>query len=236
MMVKLIPLQGQLLDRGSSNSKADLEIRQRRFVIGSASDCAMYCRSDRISPHHCQLRIEPEKVVLVDLASETGTFVNDRRVRRACVLHNGDRLSIGRLEFAVLIEDPRPVWEVGPGTDSDTLHDAMANTVCDLLTAADERDRARRLQHPELRQFSLPATGIATGEPEKGTSISDRDGGSGRSSAEGKRGPLPAPAAPQQDSSVAAAEALHTYFTTRKVYVPWRRSTLRSAADRDSSP
>jgi len=51
MMVKLIPLQGQLLDRQSSNSKAELEIRQRRFLIGSASDCTMYCRSDRISPH-----------------------------------------------------------------------------------------------------------------------------------------------------------------------------------------
>lgn len=236
MMVKLIPLQGQLLDRQSSNSKAELEIRQRRFVIGSASDCTMYCRSDRISPHHCQLRIESEKVVLEDLASETGTFVNDRRIRHACVLHDGDRLRIGRLEFAVLIEDPRPVWEVGPRTDSDTLHDAMANTVCDLLTAADERDRARRRQHPELRQFSLPATGTATGTPEKGTSISDGDGGSGRSSTEEKRGSLPATTRPQQDSSVAAAEALDNYFTTRKVYVPWRRSTLRCAAVRESSP
>ena len=229
-MVKLIPLQGQLQDGRSTNSMCELEIRRRRFLIGSASDCAMCCRSDRISRHHCQLRLEPEKVVLEDLSSETGTFVNDRRVEQACVLHHGDRLRIGRLEFEVLIEDPTPVWEMGPRVDGDTLHDAMADTFCDLLTAADEKDRVWRLQNPELRQFSMPPTGAVVRQPEDRTSSLERAGGPGRKTAKGKRGRLPAPSRAPGGAAVAATETLRSFFATRKLYVPSRRSTPSSAS------
>ncbi len=230
-MVKLIPLQGRLQDWQSNNSMSDVEIRRRRFLIGSGSDCAMCCRSDRISPHHCQLRLEPEKVILEDLASATGTFVNDRRVAHACVLHEGDRLRIGRLEFEVLIEDSTPVWEAGPRVDGDTLHDAMADTFCDLLITADEKDRARRLQNPESRQFTMPPTDAVTRQPEKRSSSWGREGEPGRKTAKVKQGRLPAKPCPQEDAQAAAAEVLHSYFTTRKVYVPLRRSILSTASD-----
>jgi pSer/pThr/pTyr-binding forkhead associated (FHA) protein len=235
-MVKLIPLQGQLQDWRSNNSMSDVEIRRRRFLIGSGSDCAMCCRSDRISPHHCQLRLEPERVVLEDLASETGTFVNDRRVEHVCVLHEGDRLRIGRLEFEVLIEDLTPVWEVGPRVAGDTLHDVMADTFCDLLISADEKDRARRLQNPESRQFTMPPTDAATRQPEKRSSSLGREGEPSRRTAKVKQGRLPAKPRQQEDAQTAAAELLHSYFTTRKVYAPLRRSCRNAASDNSPGP
>lgn len=224
MMVRLIILQGQMQDRQSRSSKAELEIRRRRFVIGSASDCSMRCPSKRISPHHCQLLVQPAEVVLEDLASETGTFVNGTRVERRCVLQNGDHLRIGRLEFEVLIEDPSPVWEVGPRGDADTIHDAMADTICELLLAADERDRKRRLQDPELRHLALPSAGDPTGLQQEPASPAEHESRAGRKTTSQGTSRFPVRVHPADDSSIAAAEALRSYFTTHKVYIPLQRT------------
>ncbi len=233
MLVKLIILHGQLQDRRSRNSKQDLEIRRPRFVIGSASDCGMCCRSNRISPHHCQLRLEPEKVVLQDLSSETGTYVNGRRIEHDCILQNGDRLRIGRLEFEVLIEDPSPVWELGPRVDSDTIHDAMADTVCNLLLAADERDRIQRLQNPEMRQLSVQSAGERTRLQGEQTAKPERVGRAVGKANRRRPGRLPTRVRSAEDSSAAATEALREYFTKRKVYIPLRRSQNVEPTDLD---
>ncbi|MCU0874887.1 MAG: hypothetical protein MUE50_21360, partial [Pirellulaceae bacterium] len=155
---------------------------------------------------------------------------------QSCVLRHGDRLRIGRLEFEVLIEDPTPVWEVGPRVDGDTLHDAMADTFCDLLTAADEKDRVWRLQNPQLRQFSMPSTGAVVRQPEDRTSSLERAGGPDRKPATAKRGRLPASSRAPGGAAVAATETLRSFFATRKLYVPSRRSTPSSASASQPCP
>jgi pSer/pThr/pTyr-binding forkhead associated (FHA) protein len=217
MMVKLIILHGRLQDGRSRKVKQELEIRRSHFVIGSASDCSMRCRSDRISPHHCRLRIEPKKVILQDLASETGTFVNGIRIEYAHALKNGDRLKVGKLEFEVLIEDPSPVWELEPHVDGgDTIHDALSETVCNLLSAEDEKDRIRRLQDPELRRFSLPSAEKPTSQAEDRTTKPKRKGKAGPKKTKGRPGKLPVRPRLGEDASVAAAETLPRWFGRRK--------------------
>jgi predicted component of type VI protein secretion system len=214
MKVRLNTLRGSLVAGKTRKAKNEVKIRRSPFVIGSASDCSMCCRSDRISPRHCELRIEPEQVTLRDLASENGTFVNGVRVESTHALQNGDRLRIGRLEFEVLIEDPAPVWEVGPRTHNDTIHDAMAETVCDILCAADEKDRVERLQNPELRQFNS-----RSGAPKANRQSIAESKGRARSS-EGKSadrsGKSPARLRAAEDSSIAASKALNSCFGKRK--------------------
>jgi pSer/pThr/pTyr-binding forkhead associated (FHA) protein len=193
-----------------------VEIRRTDFLIGSASDCSMCCRSDLVSPHHCRLLLEPEKVTLRDLASKTGTFVNGESVESRRVLRNGDRLRVGRLEFEVLIEDPTPVWELGPRVDGDTIHDAMAETVCNLLSAADEEDRLQRVQNPELRQFSLPSVGDPAERPADCAAKPKREGTAGPKATKGRPGKVPARVRSPKGPSVAAKEALDSFFASRK--------------------
>jgi pSer/pThr/pTyr-binding forkhead associated (FHA) protein len=211
MLVKLIMLHGKLQERQSRKVKEELRIRQSPFVIGTASDCSMRCLSKRISPYHCQLLIEPENVILQDLSSQTGTFVNGQAVKSSVILKNGDRFRVGRLEFQTLIEDPTPVWEVGPRVDGDTIHDIMSDTVCNLLSAADEEDRKRRLQNPELRQFSLPPAGKQSAQ--RGAGPTERNGNAGSTASKRPAKKLPAHVRCGGDSSVAAAKALQKHFS-----------------------
>jgi pSer/pThr/pTyr-binding forkhead associated (FHA) protein len=213
MIVKLVILHGKLQECRSRKAKEELKIRRSPFVIGTASDCSMRCLSKRISPHHCQLLIESEKVVLQDLSSQTGTFVNGEDVKDLRVLQNGDRLRLGRLAFDVLIEDPAPVWEVEPPADGDTIHDAMSDTVCNLLSAADEEDRKRRLQNPELRQFCLPSASKGASQLGKGNPRTASDGNGGQKTRKRPPEKLPAHVRSGGDSSVAAAKALARHFS-----------------------
>ena len=213
MIVKLVVLHGKLQECRSRKAREELKIRRSPFVIGTASDCSMRCLSNRISPYHCQLLIESGKVVLQDLSSQTGTFVNGGAVEDLRVLQNGDRLRLGRLVFDVLIEDPTPVWEVEPPVDGETIHDAMSDTVCNLLSAADEEDRKRRLQNPELRQFCLPSAGKDSNQRGKGHAEGKSAGSGGQKPRKRQPEKLPAHVRSGGDSSVAAAKALEKHFS-----------------------
>ena len=217
MLVRLLILRGKLQDRHGRKTREELQIRKSPFIIGAASDCSMYCRSNRINPRHCKLQIEPEKVVVQDLSSQTGTFVNGQRIGGPRILQNGDYLRIGRLEFQVLIEDPSPVWELGPRVDGDTLHDAMAETVCNLLSAADEQDRLRRLENPELRQFSLRSDGVPPHQPKGSQPKSGHRKEFTPKATRSRPGKLPPEVRSGGDSSVAAAKALTSCLRGRSV-------------------
>lgn len=72
-----------------------------KFIIGRSEECQLRPRSDLISRHHCAVVIEEGYVGVRDFGSKNGTFVNGERVRGEQELRNGDRISIGQLEFLV---------------------------------------------------------------------------------------------------------------------------------------
>ncbi len=57
-----------------------------------------------ISRNHARLRHLEGLVVIEDLGSTNGTYVNDRRVEGPTVLHSGDRFQVGSVHFKFLHE------------------------------------------------------------------------------------------------------------------------------------
>ncbi len=64
-------------------------------------------RAADVSKQHCQILVEPDRVVVEDLGSANGTFVNDRRIQQAR-LRDGDRLRVAAHEFEVHVQPPEP--------------------------------------------------------------------------------------------------------------------------------
>jgi len=151
MTVKLKILHGSLQNSRGENAGAEVTVRGGQFVIGSDADCSMCCRSPAISPHHCELRREERGLVVRDLYSQSGTFVNGERIDHERVLRTGDHLRVGRLEFEVLVEPAAA--PAGGSARGKSKTDAVAEFISDLLVEADEEDRARRLEDPEKRHF-----------------------------------------------------------------------------------
>ena len=81
--------------------------------------------------------IDGDQILLRDLDSETGTFLNDFRIEQERLLQDGDRLRVGRLEFELGIEQTVSVAE--------RAKDPVDELVSDMLVEADEEERASRL-------------------------------------------------------------------------------------------
>ena len=106
MQVKLKVLVGK-------NDGKEIPVGMRRFMIGRGDDCHMRPKSEAISRNHCAILVneEEDQVVLRDLNSRNGTYLNGERITSDMSLDSGDHLQLGRLEFEVVIKDRKPVPE-----------------------------------------------------------------------------------------------------------------------------
>ncbi len=194
MNVKLKVVQGKLKGKDGESAGLEVEIAKTRFVIGTASDCNMRCPSSTISEHHCELLKDGDKVLLRDLGSDSGTFLNDEQIASATIVQAGDRMRVGRLEFDIVIED------------LDLQADPVDDLVSEMLVQADEEERASRLADPDRRQFHLDpneanvAEGVESEEEDKLTRL--------RKKVPEKKPPGKLPPAPSitAESTISAAE------------------------------
>ena len=69
-------------------------------TVGRAPRADFIVDAALVSRLHCRLTAGDHDLEVVDLSSTNGTFVNDKRVKKAR-LSNGDRLRVGRVELTV---------------------------------------------------------------------------------------------------------------------------------------
>ena len=71
------------------------EITTPLGILGRGTDSDLLLVDPGVSRHHAEIRVEDGEVVLVDLGSTNGTFVNGQPVRRV-PLTDGTRVTLGR--------------------------------------------------------------------------------------------------------------------------------------------
>ena len=73
MRVKLRVMQGAQAGR-------EVVIPVSEFLIGRGEECHLRPRSDAISRNHCAIVVTENQVIVRDLGSKNGSYVNDKRV------------------------------------------------------------------------------------------------------------------------------------------------------------
>jgi hypothetical protein len=79
----------------------------RPLTIGRAPDNRLVLRDGRASRHHARIDARRGSLVLTDLGSTNGSFVNDRRVE-SVALGEGDRIRVGATILVVEAIDEAP--------------------------------------------------------------------------------------------------------------------------------
>ena len=69
-------------------------------TIGRAPRADFVVDAALVSRLHCRLTLDDAGLGVEDLASTNGTWVNGRKIQRAPLM-SGDKLKVGRVEFAV---------------------------------------------------------------------------------------------------------------------------------------
>jgi Protein of unknown function (DUF3662)/FHA domain len=77
------------------STQRTFELAAPLTILGRGTDCDLRLVDPGVSRHHAELRVEDGEVVLVDLGSTNGTFVNGQPVRRVS-LTDGTRVTLGR--------------------------------------------------------------------------------------------------------------------------------------------
>jgi pSer/pThr/pTyr-binding forkhead associated (FHA) protein len=77
------------------------------MVIGRQNDSDIPVAAEEISRHHARLQVTPEGVLVEDMSSANGTFINDKRVQSG-LLKPGEELRLDTVRFLL----------VAPGMDA----------------------------------------------------------------------------------------------------------------------
>jgi predicted component of type VI protein secretion system len=86
--------------RGRSEAKM-LKLIDGVNSIGRHDDCLIRIRSAQVSRRHCEIVAEGDTLMVRDLGSSNGTFVNGKRVLGKQALKSGDVLTIGGVTLRV---------------------------------------------------------------------------------------------------------------------------------------
>lgn len=120
----------------------DIELPPGEFVIGRSEDCQLSIDDAMVSRRHAAIRISEKGAVVADLGSRNGVLVNGARISAERLLHDKDRISIGKHDLIFTVAMP----------DSQRSRGFMARTLGPTELAALEAQATGR---------PLPTTGTA---------------------------------------------------------------------------
>jgi pSer/pThr/pTyr-binding forkhead associated (FHA) protein len=116
-------------------------------TIGRAEGCDLRVPLGEISRKHCTIVVSDNALVIQDLGSSNGTFVNSRRVQQAR-LSAGDSLRLGSLLFVVQLDGEPPEHQLqevsekttGGTTGGDTKPPEEPDVDEELIDALEDDD------------------------------------------------------------------------------------------------
>ena len=148
MLVKLVVIEGR--PKGM-----EIPLPSTVFVIGRGPKCHLRQHCELVSQMHCAIARQGRRVVVRDLQSANGTFINEHAIKGQVAIKDGDTLKVGTLGFAFRItvnpDDPTPVQVVNEG-DIDWLIKSPDDS------SVLEPSRTTRLPHIPLENGDDPQT------------------------------------------------------------------------------
>ncbi len=176
--------QAELSVVSGKQAGAVIPLPQGKFLIGREEDCHLRPNSELVSRHHCVFTVDEFTVRLRDLGSTNGTLVNGERIRGGVVLNSGDIVSIGKIEFRVVIKviesdtatniaianDTQLIASGGtsaniPVTPIPTLNSNPGGSSFEIPTSGETLTDVSMPQQPGLSNYYMPTVGAPpTGE------------------------------------------------------------------------
>ncbi len=139
--------------------KLRLPDRFDRLLVGRAKDCHIRLNHPDVAERHCRLSGRGAELVVEDLGSGLGTFVNDEPVRGPRVLKAGDVLRVGPLSF--LVEKAAAADAAKSGTGRSAAHPVDEDAIVDWLLGEEPPASAAAAPPP------APAAAAVVPKPKK---------------------------------------------------------------------
>ncbi|QDU39455.1 ABC transporter ATP-binding/permease protein [Maioricimonas rarisocia] len=135
-----------IVDSGKHKGRK-LKISRDNAIVGRDEEAAIRIASQEVSRRHCVLIPTPDGLVVRDLESSNGTFVNGAPILRDTILQSGDVLTVGPMSFRLpgkpaarpaapesepddqnLSDDDIATWLAGAGADAESSEISSSDT------------------------------------------------------------------------------------------------------------
>lgn len=122
-MAKLV-----ILSQGMTGRSHDLKVD--KTTIGRVDDNTFPIAESSVSSHHCEVFMRGSDVVVNDLNSTNGTFINGDKITGEAVLKPGQILRLGQIELRLEVEGaPAPAPTASAPAPAPAQKKASDNTV-----------------------------------------------------------------------------------------------------------
>ncbi len=124
-MAKLV-----ILSQGMTGRSHDLKVD--KTTIGRVDDNTFPIAESSVSSHHCEVFMRGSDVVVNDLNSTNGTFINGDKITGEAVLKPGQILRLGQIELRLEVEGapaPAPAPAASAAAPAPAQKKASDNTV-----------------------------------------------------------------------------------------------------------
>lgn len=208
---------------GGKSDGREIKISVPRFIIGRGETAHLRPSSDLVSREHCEILVGNGKVIINDLKSRNGTFVNGKQLEKRHKAKSGDSLRVGRLQFEVVIDPvkastkkPRVagVVEAASRTASKKKKMSLEDSITDWLTDEDDDDSSS-FNSAETVQLNIEETTVFGKKIKKENEGEEEEEEQEEPKADGKgKFKLP-PKAKHESSTSAADDVLKKFFNRR---------------------
>ena len=91
------------------------------LTLGRSAECDISIPTDEISRHHAKLQVVPDGVMVEDLGSANGTFINNQRVHGGTLMKPGDELRLDTVRFMLLSPEQMQPGAPTPRSEAPTV-------------------------------------------------------------------------------------------------------------------
>ena len=210
---------------GGKSDGREIKISVPRFVIGRGDTAHLRPSSDLVSREHCEILVGDGSVIINDMGSRNGTFVNGKQLAHKHKAKSGDSLRVGRLQFEVVIDPvkastkkPRVagVVEAASRTAASKKKMSLEDSITDWLSDDDDDDEDRRsIAGSETVQLNIEETTVfgTIAKKEKDEDEEDAEETEGKNKDKSKLPPIPK--FKHESSTSAADDVLKKFFNRR---------------------
>jgi len=193
-----------------------------KVIIGRGETAHLRPSSDLVSREHCEILASDGSVIIKDLNSRNGTFVNGKQLTKRHKAKSGDSLRVGRLQFEVVIDPvkastkkPRVagVVEAASRTAATKRKMSLEDSITDWLSGEDD-DEDRGIASAETIQLNTQETSVF-GEARKNNSVKAENSEEAKTDPQEKKKLPPVPKFKHEDSTTAADDILKKFFNRR---------------------
>ena len=210
---------------GGKSDGREIKISVPRFIIGRGETAHLRPSSDLVSREHCEILVGDGSVIINDMGSRNGTFVNGKQLAQKHKAKSGDSLRVGRLQFEVVIDPvkastkkPRVagVVEAASRTAASKKKMSLEDSITDWLSDDDDDDEDRRsIAGSETVQLNIEETTVfgTIAKKEKDEDEEDAEETEGKNKDKSKLPPIPK--FKHESSTSAADDVLKKFFNRR---------------------